>query len=475
MGLASKKTPIEGLLVFQLEVHGDNRGWFKENWRKNEFSTLGLKSFSPVQQNMSFNAQAGSTRGFHAEPWNKLISVSEGLVFGAFVDLREGEGFGQTWTLQLDPWTSVFVPSGVANSYQTLTDGATYSYLVDGYWRVDDSYTMLNLKDESIAINWPIPLDNAVLSVKDLGHPLLREITPLNRKPNSLIFGATGQVGKAISLLFENSQGFTRDELDFAETESIRQVSLRDVDLIFNAAAYTNVDLAEQEAGKQLCWEVNVDGVSALVEKCHGTDITFVHFSSDYVFDGAGNLPYDENSSPGPLNHYGLTKLLGDKIVSTLPKHYILRTSWVVGDGHNFVRTMMKCALESKRVMVVDDQFGRLTFASDLARTAKYLVESNAPYGTYNVTSSGPLLSWHEIARIIYSLVGADTELVVPTTTSEYGKGKTLANRPRNSDLCTTKLAKLGFEVTDQITGLTNYVIESLPNDFKGESRQAAE
>ena len=131
------KTNIPGLLVVDLPVHGDARGWFKENWQRAKMVAAGLPAeFRPVQNNISFNAQRGVTRGVHAEPWNKFISVAAGRIFGAWVDLRPGETFGQVYTCELGPDRAIYVPRGVGNSFQALEDGTAYTYLVDAHWCV---------------------------------------------------------------------------------------------------------------------------------------------------------------------------------------------------------------------------------------------------------------------------------------------------------------------------------------------------
>ncbi len=173
-------TDISGLVVFDLPLHGDARGWFKENWQRAKMLELGLPDFGPVQNNMSFNATAGSTRGLHAEPWDKLISLAHGRIFGAWVDLRPGPGFGTTVTIDMGPDKAVFVPRGVANGYQALEPDTVYSYLVNEHWSPDarDSYTYLNLADETVAIDWPIPLADAEISAADQAHPRLGDVTP---------------------------------------------------------------------------------------------------------------------------------------------------------------------------------------------------------------------------------------------------------------------------------------------------------
>lgn len=183
--LALHTTPIPGLLVIDLTVHGDNRGWFKENWQRDKMVDLGLPDFAPVQNNISYNDQAGVTRGIHAEPWDKYISVTNGRAFCAWVDLRAGDHFGSVFTFHIDPSKAVYVPRGVGNAYQSLEPHMVYSYLVNAHWSPDAQYTSLNLADETVAIDWPIPLDQAVLSDKDLNNPRLDQVTPIAVAPDS--------------------------------------------------------------------------------------------------------------------------------------------------------------------------------------------------------------------------------------------------------------------------------------------------
>lgn len=178
--LTVTEASIPGLFVIKLPVHGDNRGWFKENYQREKMEALGLPSFEVVQNNFSFNDRAGATRGLHAEPWEKFISVANGSVFGAWVDLRAGESFGQTFSIEINPGVAVFVPRGIANGYQTLEDNITYTYLVNAHWSPDAEYTFVNLFDPALGIDWPIGQDEAVISEKDAAHPILADVTPMN-------------------------------------------------------------------------------------------------------------------------------------------------------------------------------------------------------------------------------------------------------------------------------------------------------
>jgi dTDP-4-dehydrorhamnose 3,5-epimerase len=172
------ESPIPGLFEVDLDVRGDNRGWFKENYQKAKMEALGLPSFEVVQNNFSYNAEKGVTRGLHAEPWEKFISIANGRVFCAWVDLRQGETFGKTHTMELDPGRAVFVPRGVANGYQTLEENVTYTYLVNVHWSPDAKYTFVNLFDPEIGIDWPIPKEQAILSEKDRSQPMLANVKP---------------------------------------------------------------------------------------------------------------------------------------------------------------------------------------------------------------------------------------------------------------------------------------------------------
>lgn len=178
-GLQVRETEISGLYIIDLVLHGDNRGWFKENYQKQKMEELGLPNFEVVQNNFSFNIEKGVTRGLHAEPWEKFISVANGSVFGAWVDLRKGPGFGKTFTVEITPNIAVFVPRGVANGYQTLTENVTYTYLVNEHWSADSKYTFVNLFDRNLNINWPIKESEAIISDKDKAHPMLADITPM--------------------------------------------------------------------------------------------------------------------------------------------------------------------------------------------------------------------------------------------------------------------------------------------------------
>lgn len=172
---------IPGMIEIELDVHEDDRGYFKENFQKAKLVELGLpKEFEPIQNNISYNRDAGVTRGLHAEPWDKYIALGgKGRVFGAWVDLRAGETFGNVYHTELDEGKAIYVPRGVANSYQTLSEDVVYTYLVNEHWRADAKYAAINLNDSEANIPWPIDLAEAIISDKDLKNPKLNEINPM--------------------------------------------------------------------------------------------------------------------------------------------------------------------------------------------------------------------------------------------------------------------------------------------------------
>lgn len=465
--LSVTETSIPGLVVFDLPVHGDARGWFKENWQREKMTALGLPDFGPVQNNISFNDAVGTTRGIHAEPWDKWVSVATGRIFGAWVDLREGPSFGAVYTTELDPSKAIFVPRGVGNSYQTLEPDTAYTYLVNDHWSPDAAYSFLNLADETAGIEWPIPLAEVEISPKDLAHPRLAGVTPIPPK-KILIVGANGQLGRALRAEYGDAAHIEytdRTTLDITAPGLAGARRWRDYGTIINAAAYTKVDVAETPEGRREAWVGNVTGVTELARIATANGITLVHVSSDYVFDGTSDRPYREDDPVAPLGVYGQTKAAGDAVVATVPRHYIVRTSWVIGDGNNFVRTMASLAERGINPLVVNDQTGRLTFTTDIARGIRHLLDTHADYGAYNLTGDGDPQTWADIARQVFELTGHDPARVTGVSTEEYFSSATapVAPRPRNSVLDLSKALGAGLTLADARARLRDHVGASTP------------
>ena len=488
--LSFTETGIPGLLLADLTVHGDNRGWFKENWQRAKMCALGAPDRRWVQNNISFNDQRGVTRGIHAEPWDKWVSVACGSVFGAWVDLRAGSStFGKVFTAVLDPSKAIYVPRGVGNSYQALEDGTAYSYLVDAHWAAElkPSYTFVNLADPELAIEWPIPLEQCELSEADKNHPMLADVTPMLPK-RTLVTGCNGQLGHAVKEAAV-ARGLCTfdytdiDEFDFSDPDAYGAIDWSLYGTVINCGAYTAVDAAETDEGRVAAWRANATGPALLARACAEHGLTLVHVSSDYVFDGTREL-HDEAEPLSPLGVYGQTKAAGDLAVAGCPSHCIVRSSWVIGDGKNFVKTMAMLSDRVanaddalSRVTVVDDQLGRLTFADQMAEGILWLLgyregdvapSEPALFGTYDLTGSGRVASWHEIARQVFELRNGNGETVAPVGTAEYyanAKGS-ISQRPAYSALDLSKIEAVGFRPRDWEEELAEYV-KSLP--AKGE------
>lgn len=177
------ETEIPGLVIFELNSIGDERGWLQEKYQKEKLVTAGLPSdFTPVQFSLSYNEKPGVTRGLHAEPWRKYVGVITGKAFGAYVDLRKGPTLGKIVYVNITPTTTVIVPKGVANSFQSLEPNTYYSYLLDDVWseaRMPE-YKFVNLADPDLNISWPIPLNEAIMSERDRNHPFFKDTEPFN-------------------------------------------------------------------------------------------------------------------------------------------------------------------------------------------------------------------------------------------------------------------------------------------------------
>lgn len=176
------RTEIPGLIFFDVSDVRDERGSFQEKYQHAKLVAAGMpESFTVVQNSLSFNKQTGVTRGFHAEPWDKYITVVTGKVFAAYVDLRQSDSFGKVATIEIGPNTAVFLPQGVANSFQTLEDNTYYLYSVNAHWSADnyEQYCFVNLADEMLAVDWPIALDKAIVNNRDRNHPMLKDVKPM--------------------------------------------------------------------------------------------------------------------------------------------------------------------------------------------------------------------------------------------------------------------------------------------------------
>ena len=272
-----------------------------------------------------------------------------------------------------------------------------------------------------------------------------------------LIIGSKGQLGTALRNKYPKAKAIDIDELDISDKKSVLNFKWDDIKTIINAAAYTNVDGSETPEGRIIAWKANAVAPANLSYIAQLKKITLVHISSDYVFDGS-ETSHTEEESFSPLSVYGDSKAAGDIAVGNLDNHYIIRTSWVIGQGKNFVRTMLDLGSKGINPTVVNDQIGRLTFTSELIKAIDFLLINNSPYGTYNVSNSGEISNWADITRKIFKLANLNNT-VTDISTDKYYDGKTgIAPRPLNSTLDLSKISSLGFKSTDWLKDLETYI-----------------
>ena len=282
-----------------------------------------------------------------------------------------------------------------------------------------------------------------------------------------LITGSGGQLGKALAEFYPKATAFDRAALDISSIEQVEAVDWKNYDVIINAAAYVNADDSETVEGREKTWMANAVGPRNLAKVAIENGVHLIHVSSEYVFDGTKeNHKEDEPFTPQSV--YGETKAAADIVVSLVPHHHILRTSWVVGDGHNFVKTMKNLADIRIDPKVVDDQFGRLTFTSELVRAIDHILANDVEVGTYNVSNSGKIRTWAEIAARTFELSGHDPIRVKHISTNEYKQDKQhFAPRPVHSDMDLSKIQLTGFESADYEPLFEEYVQSLAENDQK--------
>lgn len=261
-----------------------------------------------------------------------------------------------------------------------------------------------------------------------------------------LVTGVKGQLGFDVVNEAEKrgieAVGVDIDEMDVTNKEQVEQViKAGNYDAVVHCAAWTAVDKGEEPELFEKVRAVNALGTKYINDVCKELDIPIMYFSTDYVFNGEGETPWNEYDEFEPLNVYGITKGEGEKYVIENPKHFIIRIAWVFGkNGNNFIKTMLRLGKERGAVSVVNDQIGLPTYTYDLARLVVDMIETEE-YGTYQATNSGDFISWYDFAKEIFKQAGMDVE-VTPVDSSQF---PAKAKRPHNSRMNQTELDKHGF------------------------------
>lgn len=259
-----------------------------------------------------------------------------------------------------------------------------------------------------------------------------------------LVTGVKGQLGYDVVNELTGrgieAVGVDIQEMDVTDAESVsRVIKAAAPDAVIHCAAYTAVDAAEEN--EALCRRVNADGPQNIADVCRELDIKMMYISTDYVFDGEGERPWEPDDERAPKSVYGQTKYEGELAVqNTLDRYFIVRIAWVFGvNGKNFVKTMLNLSKTHDTVRVVNDQFGSPTYTYDLAKLLADMIQTEK-YGVYHATNEG-ICSWYEFACAIFREAGADVK-VIPVSTEEYGAK---ASRPANSRMSKEKLTENGF------------------------------
>lgn len=273
-----------------------------------------------------------------------------------------------------------------------------------------------------------------------------------------LVTGVKGQLGHDVVHELEKrghtAIGVDIEEMDITDESCVRKVIHEtSPEGVIHCAAWTAVDAAEDEENREKVMAINVSGTRSIALACKDLDIPMMYLSTDYVFDGQGNTPWEPDQKDyAPLNVYGESKLAGEQAVAELlSRFFIVRIAWVFGvNGNNFIKTMLKVGASHDTLTVVNDQIGTPTYTYDLARLLVDMMESNE-YGYYHATNEGGYISWYEFACEIFRQAATlghtcyDSKhlTVTPVTTEEYGISK--AVRPFNSRLDKSKLTEHGF------------------------------
>lgn len=259
-----------------------------------------------------------------------------------------------------------------------------------------------------------------------------------------LVTGVKGQLGFDVVNELEKrghtAIGVDVDEMDITDAEAVeKEMKADDLDAVIHCAAYTAVDAAEDN--REICMRVNADGTRNIARVCKELGLKMVYISTDYVFDGKGERPWEPDDARNPLNVYGESKYQGELAVEEcLDKYFIVRIAWVFGvNGKNFIKTMLKLAENHKEINVVNDQTGSPTYTYDLAVLLVDMVETEK-YGRYHATNEG-LCTWYEFAKEIFKQAGLDVK-VNPVSSEEF---PAKAERPHNSRMDKSKLTDNGF------------------------------
>lgn len=277
----------------------------------------------------------------------------------------------------------------------------------------------------------------------------------MGRDPAVLITGGDGQVGRALRALLPNARAPGHDDLDITDRAALVE-ALDGVQSVVHLAAFTDVDGCEADPARAA--RVNLGGTDNVIAAARTRGAKVIYLSTDYVFGGSSSEPYTESDAPSPLNVYGSTKLGGERAVASQPTSLIVRSSWIFGEGHNFVATILRAARSGRELRIVDDQRGVPTHSDAVARALEFSLRTDLQ-GLVHVCGEGPIVTWAGLAQAALDIAGLDVK-IRPVTTERYAAdaSRVVAARPAFSALDASKARSLGVPLLDWRSSLDAYI-----------------
>lgn len=467
------ETALPGVMIIERPTFADDRGFFRETFRKKHLEEHLGRQLEFLQANHSRSSK-GTLRGIHIAPWDKLITVTGGEVQAVIVDTRpDSPTFGRSVSLHLTDKAprSLFVPAGCGNSFLVLSEQADYTYLTTEYWAPGKEFNIA-YNDPDLNIAWAN--SEPTLSEKDQTNPSLREVFPEKfsgslaaSASNILILGGKGNLGNQLAKLLPGALVWDRDDLDVTDPIAVTTKfndlgQAKKIDTVINCTAFNDLDAAEENPG--LAVTLNVTAPRMLAEAAKQHNLTFVHYSTGYVFSGEDGVnEHPETAMPNPNSVYAASKLAGEQAVQSVGgRYYILRTNVLfgpMGPGEaakkSVVDVMYNIGKEKKKLRGIINEFSNFTYTPDLARATVELLQAKPPYGLYHMTNEG-FGSWYDLSKAIFTLSGwqvLDSEpiggldalpertiVIEKITGDQYPRA---AKRPTSAVLQNTKLPTL--------------------------------